>query len=122
MKVRIITLLLLTTLLVVSCQFSQPKEQPTIPDDMAYPAPPMLGDANSLYPAYATGSYITWNQAREMIFNGEVTQISVTQTLLTALSLKDGRTLLAQQAAPGELQKLLDECGEICKDIDILYE
>jgi hypothetical protein len=76
-----------------------------------------------MYPAFGNGAQVSWSQARALILNSEVKKITVvTKTLLTTLVLKDGRSLLAQQPAPGELDKVIQECGDICKDIEVVNE
>ena len=137
MNVRKLTLLVLAVLLLTGCQFGTPKstEEPKQPDG-AYPAAPVqpeavpyvppeqrpAGSPSSVYPAFNDGDQISWENAIALINYGEVTKITVAQSLQVALFLKDGRTLLSQQPAEGELQKILDACGDLCKAIEVINQ
>ena len=137
MNIRKLTLLVLVVLLLTACQLGkpQPTEQPKQPEG-ANPAEPVLpgaipyvppeqrpvADPSSVYPYFEDGAQIPWDKAVVLINNGEVSKITVAQSLQVTLFLKDGRTMLSLQPAAGELQKALDACGDPCKDIEIINE
>lgn len=137
MNVRKLTLLVLAVLLLAGCQLGKtpPTEQPKQPDG-AYPAAPVqpeavpyvppeqrpAGSPSSVYPAFNDGDQIPWEKAIALMSYGEVSKITVTQSLQVTLFLKDGRTLLSQQPAEGALQLALDACGDLCKDIEVVNE
>lgn len=137
MNIRKLTLLLLVVLLLTACQLGkpQPTQQPKQPEG-ANPAEPVLPGAvpyvppeqrpvanpSSVYPYFEDGAQIPWEKAIALMSYGEVSKITVAQSLQVTLLLKDGRSLLSQQPADGELQKALDACGEPCKDIEIISE
>jgi hypothetical protein len=141
MNVRKLILLVLVVLLLTGCQLGKktPTEQPKEPVGTAYPAMPTQQPAAStgypapveqptaanpanLYPAFKEGDQIAWNQAAALIANGEVMKIIAAPSLQVTLFLKDGRSLVTQQPAEGELQKVLDACGEACKDIEVVNQ
>jgi hypothetical protein len=54
-----------------------------------------------------------------MINNGEINQIMKSESLELTLNLKDGRSLLTNEPFDGELQTVLDRCGDVCTGIDV---
>ncbi len=91
----------------------------------AYPVPaqavvteaPQVAPGKSLYPGPQSGESVAWAQAVAMINNGEISQIMKSQSLELTLSLKDGRSLLTVETVDGELQAVLNRCGDDCADI-----
>lgn len=141
MKFRLLIIVsMLALLLLAACSSSTPAvttEQPTsesqnppteIAPAEAYPAPaevveatetPQVAPGQSLYPEPQSGDTITWAQAVAMINNAEVAQILKSQTLELTFNLKDGRSLLTNEPNTGELQIVLDKCGDACTSIEV---
>jgi hypothetical protein len=75
--------------------------------------------ASVLYPDPQSGDEVLWAQAYAMLLNGEVSQILGADTEKITLVLKDGRSLLAAQPAPGDILRMIETCGEVCAQIQI---
>jgi hypothetical protein len=88
----------------------------------SYPGPAVITNTQSqtasLYPGPKSGDTIAWDQAVALITNLEVTSLSETGTRLV-LNLKDGRSLITNEPASGDVQALLQRCGERCKAIKV---
>jgi hypothetical protein len=98
---------------------------PVLPDPYAYPAqgaPLAPGAADILYPGALDGTEVYWVQAVSMILNGEVTQVMQTHDLEVYLTLKDGRTLLAIEPEIDDVMKVIQSCGDPCKNILVATE
>jgi hypothetical protein len=94
-----------------------------------YPYPPSDASPNLiptlpsvLYPDAKDGDEVSWDQAVSMILNGEVSQVMQTHDLKAYLTLKDGRTLVTTQPGIDEVIKVIEKCGEKCKNIRIATE
>jgi hypothetical protein len=94
----------------------------------AYPVPaqqevvtevPQVAAGEALYPGPQSGETVAWAQAIAMINNGEISQIIKAQSLELTLTLKDGRSLLTNEPVDGELQSVLDRCGDGCGEIEV---
>jgi hypothetical protein len=94
----------------------------------AYPVPatqkapteaPQVAAGQALYPEPQSGEAVAWAQAVAMINNGEINQIMKSESLELTLNLKDGRSLLTNEPFDGELQTVLDRCGDVCTGIDV---
>ena len=68
------------------------------------------------------GAEVYWEQAVAMILNGEVTQVMQTHDLKVYLTLKDGRTLSSIEPVIDDVMRIIDFCGEPCKDILVATE
>lgn len=140
MKFRLISIIsLLVVLALAACSSSTPAastEQPTIEPQTppteaapaeAYPSPaeqvvteaPQVPAGQPLYPGPQSGDTVLWAQAVAMISNGEVNQILRSQNLELTLNLKDGRSLLTIEPSEGELQIVLENCGDVCAGIEV---
>jgi hypothetical protein len=142
MKFRlIITLSLLALIVLTACTSPTPAvttEQPAgesqnspteAPPAEAYPQTaqqavavteaPQVAPGQALYPEPQSGDSVTWSQAVAMLNNAEVNQIMKSATLELTLSLKDGRSLLTNEPGDGELQIVLDKCGDVCAGIEV---
>ena len=147
----VIILLLVGFLLLTACQsetpvatpaieeVEQPTEQPS--DSEAYPAPvePVVVDQPYPYPypviqvplvsndPYAApiqdeGASITWEQAKTLIMNGEVSQVTQLHSLKVTLVLKDGSTVYTVEPEIDAVFVIVDECGEMCANIIMATE
>ncbi len=110
-----------------------PTAEPTAVPATAYPLPPAPGPypapypavmqpGGPLYPNYQDGAEVTWEQALAMIMNGEVSKATQTHDLKVFLTLKDGRTLVTVEPAIDDVMKVIQTCGEMCKDIVVATE
>ena len=75
-----------------------------------------------LYPGIESGAEVLWEQAVAMILNGEVTQVTQTHDLKVYLILKDGRSFSTTEPAIDDVMRIVDFCGEPCKDILVATE
>jgi hypothetical protein len=80
------------------------------------------GAAGGLYPGIQDGAEAYWDQAVAMILNGEVTQVMQTHDLKVYLTLKDGRTLFSIEPEIDEVMRVIEFCGEPCKNIMVASE
>lgn len=106
-------------------QTYDPYLAPAVPYPAAYPsinAPLTTGEGAGLYPAAQDGAEVIWHQAVAMILNGEVLQVMQTHELKVYLTLKDGRTLLSIEPKIDEVMRVIETCGEPCKDILVATE
>jgi len=85
----------------------------------SYPVPVV---PSVLYPDAKDGDEVSWDQAIGLIYNDEVTQVTQTHDLKVFLTLKDGRTLVTLQPVIDEVIKVIEKCGEKCKNIRIASE
>jgi hypothetical protein len=87
-----------------------------------YPNPQEMLPAGPLYPDIKDGAEVFWEQAVGMIMYGEVSKVVQTHDLKVYLTLKDGRTLVTVEPAIDEVLKMIQMCGEMCKDIKVATE
>lgn len=80
---------------------------------------PQAATGQALYPEPQSGDSVTWSQAVAMLNNAEITQIMKSASLELTLSLKDGRSLVTNEPGDGELQIVLDKCGDVCSGIEV---
>ncbi|HEX9616859.1 MAG TPA: hypothetical protein VGA03_05545 [Anaerolineales bacterium] len=99
-----------------------------ISTDDGYPAPATTSPGQST-PASGIGSgypvpseSIPWVQARTLILDGQVTQVTQLHSLKVILVLEDGRTVETFEPAIDTVFDVIDECGEKCSDIIIATE
>lgn len=102
--------------------YPQPGEVNTAyPEAGAYP-PAAVEMTITLYPDLGDGAEITWEQAMGLIGTGQVTQVMQSHDLKVYLTLKDGRTLVSVEPVIDDIIRLIQECGDFCKDIKIATE
>jgi|GEM_PF-1054586 len=92
---------------------------------VAYPgptAPALAARSDPVVPELKTGAEVKWEQVKEIVFSGQVVQVSQTHALKVTITLKDGRKLVTVEPGIDEIIKLVRECGELCKDIRIATE
>jgi hypothetical protein len=94
--------------------------EPYIPPGEAAPLAP--AKVNELYPGIQDGAEVTWAQAVAMIENGEVVQVMQTHDLKVYLTFWDGRTLVTVEPEIDEIIRVIEACGETCKEIKIATE
>ncbi len=100
---------------------TQAQESPTDSPNLAYPGPGSQSQSSAatyggLYPDVQDGRLVVWDRAQALILNGEVAKITLSDSLLVTLNLKDGRTLTSSQPGTDSAQQVLDGCGDACKD------
>jgi hypothetical protein len=98
---------------------------PVDPYPSAYPAagaPLVPGQGAGLYPGAQDGAEVMWHQAVAMILNGEAAQVMQTHDLKVYVTLKDGRTLLAIEPEIDEVMRVIEICGDPCKDVLVATE
>lgn len=101
------------------------EEQSSVNNPVTYPAPESEGAAVNPYPApvfpdLADGEEVTWEQAREMIMNGELSVIKIISgDPEVALVLRDGRVFVVTVLDVMDIHNSLAECGESCRNVVI---
>lgn len=65
---------------------------------------------------------ISWQTAQEMILGGQVTAVSQAHSLQVSLTLRDGRVLHTVEPQIDEVIRVVNQCGEACRDITIATE
>jgi len=97
-------------------------ESPTQPAE-AYPAPgaepTTAGAPSMLYPEPKSGDEVTWPMAYAMIMNGEVTKVIGASSDKFTMTLRDGRSLVSPQPAPGDVSLVIKNCGQPCAAIQV---
>jgi hypothetical protein len=94
------------------------------PPAQAYPAATAVvtAAAGSLYPDFANGTEVTWEQASSLVFNQEVTKATQSHDAKVYLTLKDGRTLVTTEPKIDDIMMLIKQCGDPCSTITIATE
>jgi hypothetical protein len=91
----------------------------------AYPSPvtqsPALKTA-PVYPDLKDGAEVAWSQVKDIFFSGQVVKISQTHDLNVYITLNDGRTFKTVEPAIDDVLKLVQTCGDLCKDIKVATE
>lgn len=105
---------------------------PEQPVDLIYPAlaesvnavGAALGDvdASQIYPGLADGSIIGWQQLETLAKNGEVAKIVQRASEDSTVVLKDGRTFSIDIPRAEYVNELISNCGDVCKDIELVNE
>jgi len=129
------------TLILAACQTAKPTETaapvlgetqslppapaeatPETAVDEPYPGAVELVDPNAT-PAYPApdegGTPVEWEEATKLILEGKVAQVTQYDNLTVILVLKDGQTMSTLEPALDEVFNLIEECGDLCKDIEV---
>lgn len=90
----------------------------------AYPAPMSPVEVYNPYPGPSDGvmEWTEWQDAVVVINSGDVLEVYEVETLHVTLVLADGRVILAKEPEFGEVSRLLQACGDACKDVVIKSE
>lgn len=146
-KIRLIVSVLVLMMVAVACQKTSPgggesaTEAPVSEASIPYPvsgqpapaefgAYPSTGDPNAapvsdpkmLYPHLKDGDMLEWQSVEGTIFSGMVVSVSQKHDLQVSVTLKDGRTLLSTEPAIDDIIKIIQRCGDPCKDIKVATE
>jgi hypothetical protein len=90
-----------------------------------YPYPPVQESQTQgtmVYPDLKDGDSIEWDQAIGTILSGYVTKAVQTHDKNVFITLSDGRTLKTTEPAIDDVIKLIQSCGDFCKNIVIATE
>ncbi len=87
-----------------------------------YPDPMAQYSLLILYPDLKDGDSLEWEQAMGAVYSSQVTKVMQTHDLKVYLTFKDGRTLVTVEPAIDDILKLIDSCGDLCKDIKVATE
>lgn len=132
-KLQLITLLMVLLFILSACQPTA-TEAPAVdqPSAIEYPAPEEVAplveaaasalSASSVYPDITDGAVIDWPHLEAFAHNGEVARIVQGESASVTVTLKDGRTFLISVPQPEYVEALLQSCGEICKQIEVVNE
>lgn len=142
-KFDLILITLLALVLFVGCQSAtepdiDASQQPS-PEEMGktseqvltypssadtYPPPIALPLIYSPYPGPKEGetSYLDWSMAEQAIMSGQIVEVYQTPTLHVTLVKKEGSVILTIEPMLDEVFKVLDRCGDACKDVKRVTE
>lgn len=132
-NLRLIASLFVLLFILSACQPAA-TEAPaaTQPSAIEYPAPAESApvteapasalNASSIYPDLTDGAVIDWPHLEAFALNGEVARIVQGESASVTVTLKDGRTFSIGVPQPGYVEALLQSCGEICKQIEVVNE
>lgn len=86
----------------------------------AYVPPGQEATLVDIYPGPGQGptQTISWDEAVALIQDGRVAKVTQAQTLQVTLALKDGTVAQTTEPALDEVFKVIDACGDPCKDIE----
>jgi hypothetical protein len=65
---------------------------------------------------------IEWEEAKNLILNGEVTEVFQLHSLEVILTLEDGTTVVTIEPNIDDVFDVLEECGEVCADVTVATE
>jgi len=94
-------------------------------EQTAYPGPkPTLVEAiaSSAYPAPGGGEEISWEDAKTMILNGEISRVMQAHTKVVTLFTKDGRVLVTIEPNIDDVLTIVEQCGDACIETTIVTE
>jgi len=100
-------------------------EQPVVVENPAYPDlsnAPQASLPYMLYPDLKDGDMLEWENVPGLLFSGLVSSVSQTHDLQVTIRLKDGRSFITTEPAIDNILKIIQECGDLCKDIKIATE
>ena len=81
---------------------------------------PVVPDAALAYPVpEEVGTPVGWEEATKLILDGKVAQVNQYDNLIVILVLKDGQTVSTTEPAIDDVFNLIEECGDLCKDIEV---
>lgn len=124
----VLTVILLAVVALTACQSSagtQAAPQAPAQQGTPYPIPGVATEAppgGIPYPELQDGAQITWDQAVTLIMSEQVTKIMQTHDLKVYLTLKDGRTIFTVQQTMDDILKVVEACGDPCKEIKVATE
>ncbi len=95
---------------------------PVVTSGGAYPAPTLAMQETTLYPELNSGDKLEWDKVIGALASGQVTSVAQTHDLQVVLTLKDGRTLVSTEPAIDDIIKMVQQCGNPCKDIKVATE
>jgi hypothetical protein len=65
---------------------------------------------------------LTWSEAKQLILDGKVTQVTQAHSLVVALTFADGSTRTTVEPQIDEVIRVVKECGERCKNVVVATE
>ena len=99
--------------------YPSPELSPTITSG-GYPSPQILAtQVGSGYPGPNESANITWEIAKQLILEGGVLTIEQHADLTLLLTLKDDRIFQTIEPLFDEVVRLIEQCGEKCKDTSV---
>jgi hypothetical protein len=92
---------------------------------LAYPSPvaqSLTAQSEPVLPELKDGAEVQWSQAEKIVFSGQVVSIGQTHDLNVTITLEDGRTFKTVEPEIDDILKLVQACGDLCKDIKVATE
>lgn len=125
MKFIQVTAIIITIVFLTACS----KDNTTTDQDSAYPGPQVIQSTPTFenitgipYPQFDDGDSIPPTVVVALLQIGSVEKISLGKNNEAVLFIKDGRTLNVIEPYEDAVQNWIDQCGEICKEIEIVEE
>jgi len=110
--------------------FSQPSPEAfpiTSGVETTYPSPAQVSPpsislplvSKSPYPGPSDGAtnYLDWSEVEKAILNGDISEAYQSHTLHVTLVKKNGDIILTIEPSIDEVFRVLDRCGDSCKDV-----
>lgn len=96
-------------------------QPPATSDPGAYPPPAKSGQG--AYPAPGQeGTQITWDEAVALVMEGKIAQVMQTHSLTVILTHQDGQIFNTVEPEIDEIFRIVEQCGDLCKDISLATE
>ena len=130
MKIRVLLIVfIMGALSLAACKsnsaYPGPGDVYPLPMDEVFPTEtpsPTVPVGEALYPDLGDNSAIGWFQAEAMILHGEVGKIVLLKDAQIQLLLKDGRLLISALPAESDVNALIVQCGDLCKETVVEQE
>jgi hypothetical protein len=100
---------------------------PPVSTGEGYPAPETTTSQSTPAPGIGSGypepgESISWVEARTLILDGQVTQLTQLHSLKVILVLEDGRSVETFEPEIDDVFEVIEECGDACDDIIVATE
>jgi hypothetical protein len=65
---------------------------------------------------------VSWEEAKQLILDGQVRVVAQSHSLEVSPTLKDGRQLITTEPEIDAVFRVIEQCGEKCADIQVATE
>lgn len=65
---------------------------------------------------------LSWSEARQLILDGKVTRVAQSHALVVTLTFSDGSTRTTVESQIDEVMRVIKECGDRCKAVEVMTE
>lgn len=70
----------------------------------------------------STTTELSWVEARQLIVNGQVAEVTQLASQEVRLLLRDGNIVVTTEPEIDEVLRVIDECGLVCSDVQVARE